>query len=266
MAFVLMPCPLFSRIRSNRGESGPKIDLPTHRKRELCALNPLHGVHAQAHTSPEFLCTLCKSDVASFTPNHPPACFNRAHTNSVALATMTQVLYWSTYPNGHTLGPPCTNCTDGYTPPGCGSPRGGSPPTYMSWSLSPDVSNSTHVFASMCCAHTTRPATCSHSLRFVDMQSRWVETLLLHQWGVRRAVTQRCRLLDHDSSFFQTFFKLFCTFCTSTLFTRVFGNTYRANTACHSMHSQIMFARLHRVLGRRRSPCSPRLGTPTSQV
>lgn len=55
------------------------------------------------------------------------------------------VLYWSTYPNGHTLGPPCTNCTDGYTPPGCGSPHGGSPPTFMSWSLSPEGPWSTPV-------------------------------------------------------------------------------------------------------------------------
>lgn len=59
------------------------------------------------------------------------------------------------------------------------------------WGITPDVHvvvivpqrKQLDVFASMCCAHTMRPVTCSHSLRFVDMQSRWVETLFLHQWG-----------------------------------------------------------------------------------
>eukprot|EP00729_Bicosta_minor_P010939 gene10939-11093_t len=50
------------------------------------------------------------------------------------------VLYWSGYPAGHNLGPPCTACTNGSTPKGgaCKLPRGGSPPTYMSWAPSPD--------------------------------------------------------------------------------------------------------------------------------
>ena len=41
---------------------------------------------------------------------------------------------------GHNLGPPCTACTNGSTPKGgaCKLPRGGSPPTYMSWAPSPD--------------------------------------------------------------------------------------------------------------------------------
>ena len=48
------------------------------------------------------------------------------------------MLYWSGYPAGHNLGPPCTVCMDGSTPKGgCKLPRGGSPPTYISWATSP---------------------------------------------------------------------------------------------------------------------------------
>lgn len=50
------------------------------------------------------------------------------------------VLYWSGYPQNHSLGPPCRDvCSDGWTPrTGCALPRGGSPPTYMSWAHGPD--------------------------------------------------------------------------------------------------------------------------------
>jgi len=63
------------------------------------------------------------------------------HEPSVSRApTGEWVLYWSGYPKGKGLGPPCLNvCTDGATPAsGCKLPRGGSPPTYMSWSATPD--------------------------------------------------------------------------------------------------------------------------------
>jgi hypothetical protein len=67
------------------------------------------------------------------------------HEPSVSRApTGEWVLYWSGYPKDHGLGPPCLHaCTDGWTPSnlsayGCKLPRGGSPPTYMSWAASPD--------------------------------------------------------------------------------------------------------------------------------
>ena len=67
------------------------------------------------------------------------------HEPSVSRApTGEWVLYWSGYPKGRSLGPPCMSaCTDGWTPKnlsayGCKLPRGGSPPTYMSWAASPD--------------------------------------------------------------------------------------------------------------------------------
>ncbi len=67
------------------------------------------------------------------------------HEPSVSRAPSGEwVLYWSGYPPNKGLGPPCLNaCTDGWTPKnisayGCKLPRGGSPPTYMSWSTSPN--------------------------------------------------------------------------------------------------------------------------------
>ena len=67
------------------------------------------------------------------------------HEPSVSRAPSGEwVLYWSGYPEGHSLGPACLHaCTDGSTPKnlsafGCKLPRGGSPPTYMSWASSPD--------------------------------------------------------------------------------------------------------------------------------
>lgn len=67
------------------------------------------------------------------------------HEPSVSRApTGEWVLYWSGYPQNHRLGPPCLNaCTDGWTPQnlsayGCKLPRGGSPPTFMSWADRPD--------------------------------------------------------------------------------------------------------------------------------
>jgi hypothetical protein len=67
------------------------------------------------------------------------------HEPSVSRAPSGEwVLYWSGYPQNHGLGPPCLNaCTDGWTPGnlsayGCKLPRGGSPPTYMSWAMAPD--------------------------------------------------------------------------------------------------------------------------------
>lgn len=74
------------------------------------------------------------------------------HEPSVSRAPSGEwVLYWSGYPAGHSLGPPCLHaCTDGWTPRnlsafGCTLPRGGSPPTYMSWAMTPDGPWSTPV-------------------------------------------------------------------------------------------------------------------------
>jgi len=123
---------------------------------------------------------------------------------------MTQVLYWSTYPNGHTLGPPCTNCTDGYTPPGCGSPRGGSPPTYMSWSSSPNVSNSTSLHRCAARIPCDRSRVHTHCALWICSHAGWRRCSCTN--GAAPAVIQRCGLLDRDSA----------------LFTRVFGNTVPA--------------------------------------